>query len=197
MAIDPYLYPFTQVLKNLAGIEDSNRLQQFEAVSTAYRISELSLSPISGKFDATHLQRIHRHIFQDVYSWAGEFRTVNMRKEGEFWFCRREFIEQSLIDLSGKLSGENQLKATTPEQFGSRAGYYMSELNAIHPFREGNGRTQREFIRVLGLRAGLSVNWAQVTQQEMYRVSIASFQRGDHRLLGDLIVGITTVLNSR
>ena len=120
-----------------------------------------------------------------------------MRKEGEFWFCRHEFIERSLIDLSGKLSGENQLRATTPEQFGSRAGYYMSELNAIHPFREGNGRTQREFIRVLGLQVGLSVNWAQVTQQEMYRVSIASFQRGGHRLLGDLIVGITTVLNSR
>lgn len=197
MAIDPYVYPLTNVLRNLAGIEDSNRLQQFEAVSTAYRISQMGLSPISGKFDATHLRRIHRQIFQDVYSWAGEFRTVDMRKEGEFWFCRREFIERSLIDLAGQLSGENQLRAATPEHFGSRAGYYMSELNAIHPFREGNGRTQREFIRLLALQAGLSVNWARVTQQEMLGVSIASFQRGDHRLLGDLIIRITTALNSQ
>jgi cell filamentation protein len=157
----------------------------------------LRFNPIPGAFDAPHLQRIHRHILQDVYPWAGEFRTVDMRKEGEFWFCRREFIEQSLIDLFNKLSGENKLKATMPEQFGSRAGYYLSELNAIHPFREGNGRAQREIIRELGLHAGLHVNWARVLQQEMYAVSVASFQKGDHRLLGDLITRITTVLDSQ
>ena len=157
----------------------------------------MRFNPIPGAFDAPHLQRIHRHILQDVYPWAGEFRTVDMRKEGEFWFCRREFIEQSLIDLFNKLSGENKLKATMPEQFGSRAGYYLSELNAIHPFREGNGRAQREFIRELGLHAGLHVNWARVLQQEMYAVSVASFQKGDHRLLGDLITRITTVLDSQ
>ena len=114
MATDPDVYPETDVLKNLAGIEDPNRLQQFEAVSTAYRMSELRFNPIPGAFDAPHLQRIHRHIFQDVYSWAGKPRTVDIRKEGEFWFCRHEFIEQSLIDLFTKLSGENKLKATTP-----------------------------------------------------------------------------------
>ena len=195
MATDPYVYPGTNVLKNLAGTEDQKRLQQFEAVSTAHRISELQFNPIPGAFDAPHLQRIHQFIFQDVYLWAGEFRTVDIRKEGEFWFCRREFIEPSLIDLFNMLSGEHKLKATTPEQFGSRAGYYMSELNAIHPFREGNGRAQREFIRELGFYAGVRVNWALVTQQEMYSVSVASFQKGDHRLLGDLIAKITTVLD--
>jgi len=193
MATDPYVYPGTNVLKNLAGIEDHIRLQQFEAVSTAHRISELGFNPIHGAFDALHLQRIHQSIFQDVYPWAGEFRTVDIRKEGEFWFCRHEFIDRSLIALFNKLDGENGLKEASPAQFGSRAGYYMSELNAIHPFREGNGRAQREFIRELGSHAGLRVNWAQVTQQEMYSVSIASFQKGDHRLLGDLIAKITTV----
>ncbi len=197
MAIDPYFYPDTNVLKNLAGIEDPNRLQQFEAVSTAQRISELSFNPVPGAFDVPHLQRIHQHIFQDVYSWAGEFRTVGIRKEGGFWFCLLEFIEPSLIDLFDKLSGENKLKATTQEQFGSRAGYYMSQLNAIHPFREGNGRAQREFIRELGLHAGLHVNWAQVTQQEMDSVSKASFQKGDYRIMGDLITRITAVLDLR
>jgi cell filamentation protein len=195
MATDPYLYPGTNVLKNLVGIENHKRLQQFEAISTAHRISELRFNPIPGAFDASHLQRIHHHIFQDVYDWAGEFRTIDIRKEGEFWFCRREFIEQSLIDLCNQLSGENKLRNTTPEQFGSRSGYYMSELNAIHPFREGNGRVQREFIRELGLYAGMHVNWALVTQQEMYSASIASFQKGDHHLLGDLIAKITTVLD--
>jgi cell filamentation protein len=195
MATDPYVYPDTNVLKNLAGIEDSNRLRQFEAVSTAHRISELSFNPVPGVFDAPHLQRIHRYIFQDVYPWAGEFRTVDMRKEGEFWFCRCEFIGQSLIDLFSRLSVENKLRAIAPNQFGSRAGYYMSELNAIHPFRDGNGRAQREFIREIGLQAGMRVNWALVAQREMDSVSKAGFQKGDHRLMGDLITRITTVLD--
>ncbi|HTC92030.1 MAG TPA: Fic family protein [Terriglobales bacterium] len=194
MATDPYVYPGTNILKNLAGIEDSNRLQQFEAISTAHRISVLRFHPMPGVFDASHLQRIHRSIFQDVYSWAGEFRTVDIRKEGEFWFCRHQSIEQSLLDLFTALLSENQLKETTRAQFGSRAGYYMSELNAIHPFREGNGRTQREFIRELGLHVGFEVNWSLVTQKEMHSVSVASFKKGDHRLLGKLIARITTVL---
>jgi cell filamentation protein len=195
MATDPYLYPGTNVLNNLAGIEDPKRLQHFEAVSTAHRISELRFNPILGAFDTPHFQRIHWHIFQDVYFWAGEFRTIDIRKEGQFWFCRREFIEQSLIDLFSQLSSENKLRNTLPKPFGSRAGYYMTELNAIHPFREGNGRVQREFIRELGLHAGMHVNWVLVTQQEMYSASIASFQKGDHHLLGDLIAKITTVLD--
>src|SRR5947209_656237 len=90
MATDPYVYPGTNTLRNLAGIEDHDRLQQFEAVSTADRISELRVSPVAGIFDTAHLQRIHHHIFQDVYPWAGKFRTIDIRKEAEFWFCRPE-----------------------------------------------------------------------------------------------------------
>lgn len=195
MVTDPYVYPGTNVLKNLAGIEDHDQLQQFEAVSTADRISELHVKPISGAFDISHIQHIHRHIFQDLYAWAGEFRTVDIRKEGEFWFCRHEFIEQSLSDLFDKLAREKKLAGIMPKEFGSRAGYYMSELNAIHPFREGNGRSQREFIRELGLDAGVAVDWTQVTRQEMYAASVASFQSGDYRAFGDLIAKITTRLD--
>jgi cell filamentation protein len=195
MAIDPYVYPGTNVLKNLAGIDDQDRLQRFEAVSTAHRISELRFSPVRGAFDLTHLRRIHQHIFQDVYPWAGEFRTVDIRKEGDFWFCRHEFMEQTLSELFERLSSENELRNTTPNQFAPRAAFYLGELNAIHPFRDGNGRVQREFIRELGLSAGLRVDWAQVTQEEMYRASIASFQNADLRPLEDLIFRITTVLD--
>lgn len=192
MATDPYVYPGSNVLKNLAGIEDRDRLQQFEAISTADRISELHVRPIPGGFDISHLQRIHRHIFQDVYAWGGEFRTVDIRKEGEFWFCRHEFIEQSLRDLFNRLSAEDHLKGSTPSQFGPRAGYYMNEVNAIHPFREGNGRAQREFVRELGLNTGLRVDWARVTQQEMYEASVAGFKKGDSQLMGEIIARITT-----
>jgi cell filamentation protein len=196
MATDPYVYPGTTVLKNLAGIEDHDRLQQFEAVSTADRISELSFKPIAGPFDIDHLQRIHLHIFQDVYAWAGQFRTVDIRIEGEFWFCRHEFIATTLLDLLNKMRGESTLRNLTPQQFGERAGYYLSELNAIHPFREGNGRTQREFIRELGLNAGLDVDWRRVTAAEMRAASVAGFQEGDSQPMGNLIAKITTATRS-
>ena len=193
MATDPYVYPGTNTLRNLLEIEDHDRLQHFEAVSTAYRISELRLSPLAGSFDTAHLQRIHHHIFQDVYSWAGQFRTVDIRKEGEFWFSRHEFIPQALAELFDKLKAENNLRKKGPHEFGARTGYYLTELNAIHPFREGNGRAQREFIRELGLHAQLSVDWTRATRDEMYSASIAGF-RGDSHPMGDLITRITTAL---
>jgi cell filamentation protein len=193
MATDPYVYPGTNILRNLLEIEDLDRLQQFEAVSTAYRISELRLSPLAGSFNTAHLQRIHHHIFQDVYSWAGQFRTVDIRKEGEFWFCRHEYIPEALAELFDKLKAENNLRNRDPHEFGARAGYYLTELNAIHPFREGNGRAQREFIRELGLHAQLSVDWTRTTRDEMYSASIAGF-RGDSHPMGDLIMRITSAL---
>jgi cell filamentation protein len=194
MATDPYVYPGTNVLKNLAGIEDHDRLQQFEAVSSADRISELRFKPIAGLFDTDHLQRIHQHIFQDVYAWAGEFRTVDIRLEEEFWFCRHEFIAKTLTDLFDKLRGENALTKTTPQQFGARAGYYLTEINAIHPFREGNGRTQREFIRILGLGAGMDVDWRRATRAEMIAASVAGFQKGYSQPMEVLITKITTAI---
>lgn len=193
MATDPYVYPGSNVLKNLAGIQDHARLQQFEAISTADRLSELSIKPVPGLFDLPHLKHIHRHIFQDVYAWAGEFRTIDIRKEAEFWFCRQQFIESSLKNLFNKLSSENNLKGATPLQFGSRAGHYLCEINAVHPFREGNGRAQREFIRELGLNAGLHVDWMRVTRDEMYAASITGFQKGDSRPMEALITKIVSV----
>lgn len=114
MVTDPYVYPGSGVLKNLPGIDDRDRLERFEAIATAYRISELRFIPIRGTLDLTGFQHIHWHIFQDLYAWAGEFRTVDIRKEGEFWFCRHEFIVQSLSDLFARLKTEGELKHTTP-----------------------------------------------------------------------------------
>jgi fido (protein-threonine AMPylation protein) len=100
---------------------------------------------------------------------------------------------QALAELFDKLKAENNLRNGGPLEFGARAGYYLTELNAIHPFREGNGRAQREFIRELGLHARLSVDWTRATRDEMYSASVAGF-RGDSHPMGDLISRITTAL---
>lgn len=181
------MYPGTNVLQNLKGLREREALEQFEADATWRRTFQLIMSPISGRFDTAHLQAIHRHLFQDVYAWAGQFRTVNISKPGETWFARTEFIEPALDGLMGHLAGEQYLRGLPVEPFAERCGYYLSELNAIHPFREGNGRTQREFMRQLALLAGYRLLWSRITAEQMTDASRRSFNQGEHSALATLI----------
>lgn len=123
----------------------------------------LSIGPclvMSGAFDTKHLQAIHWHIFQDVYSWAGEVRTVNISKSGDF-FGLNQYIVSTLDKTFADLQRERYLgRLSLLTAFCNRAAHYFGEINAIHPFREGNGRTQREFIRQLALRNGYATDWS-------------------------------------
>lgn len=85
--MDPYVYPGTNVLRNLRGIRDPEELSKLEGIATARRLAELARNPVHGKFDARHLQAIHKYIFQDICAWAGEFRTVNTSRAGQFPFA--------------------------------------------------------------------------------------------------------------
>jgi cell filamentation protein len=144
--MDPYLYPGTDVLKNLRDIRNPGILDRFEAEATARRIVELIHSPAQGRFDTAHLRAIHQHVFQDVYLWAGQFRTVNISKDGHL-FGAAGFIEGALRDVFQKLFQESYLRELDGKAFSHRVGFYLGEINSAHPFRERNGRAQREFIR--------------------------------------------------
>lgn len=168
--MDPYVYPETTVLRNLRDIRDAEQLSKFEAIATTRRTVELEHEPIAGRFDARHLQAIHHYIFQDVFEWAGDFRTVDISKSGDP-FAFHQHIVSSLEKMCGELKREWHLAGSDLEHFASRGAYYLGELNAIHPFREGNGRTQREFIRELGLQSGLMLDWSQVSREEMIEAS--------------------------
>ena len=183
---DPYLYPGTSVLKNLRVLTDSNLLGSFEARRTHRRLAELIDAPLPGGFDIAHLKAIHRHIFQDVYEWAGQFRTVNLSKGGHL-FGLPTFLEPALQQILAKLVTENRLVDLDAEVFANRAAYYLGELNAAHPFREGNGRTQREFIRELGLKAGHYIDWRATTAEKMIEASRLSHLSGDSSLFAGLI----------
>ena len=154
---DPYTYPGTDVLQNFLEIRDPQQLAAFEANATAARLIELDERPLVGRFDVAQLKSIHQYIFQDVYRWAGEFRTVNISKGGHL-FGVATFIEPALEGVLRKLADERHLKALDARKFATRAGYYMGQINAIHPFRDGNGRTQREFIRELAVQAGFVID---------------------------------------
>jgi cell filamentation protein len=183
---DPYLYPGTSVLKNLRGLTDPDLLARFEARRTHRRIAELIDAPIAGSFDLAHLKAIHRHIFQDVYEWAGQFRMVNISKGGHL-FGLAAFLEPALRQTVEKLAAENYLVDLDAALFAGRAAWFLGELNAAHPFREGNGRTQREFIRELGLKAGHYIDWRATTIEEMTNASRSSHVSGDASLFASLL----------
>lgn len=168
-----YCYPDSDVLINKMGIRDMERLRQMEKRLTMLRILELVDSPIQGKFDLRHLQLIHEYIFQDVYVWAGKIRKVDIAKGN--MFCNVKFIESQAEEIFGKLREENYLSGLGEEEFSVRLAYYFSEINALHPFREGNGRSQREFIRTLTLHNGYVINFAKVSREEMIKASESSF----------------------
>jgi len=183
---DPYLYPGTNVLKNLRGLTDPEPLARFEARGTHRRIAELIDTPVPGRFDLAHLKAIHRYIFQDVYEWAGEFRTVNISKGGHL-FGVAAFLEPALQQTVEKLAAENYLVDLDAAPFAGRAAWFLGEVNAAHPFREGNGRTQREFLRELGLKAGHYMDWRATTIEEMTNASRLSHVSGDASLFARLL----------
>ena len=183
---DPYLYPGTNILKNLRSLTDPDLLERFEARRTHRRIAELIDTPVAGRFDAAHFKAIHRHIFQDVYEWAGQFRTVNISKGGHLFGLAR-FLEPVVQQILEKLVAENYLGGLDAATFADRAAYFLGEINAAHPFREGNGRTQREFLREVALRAGHYIDWRETTLREMTEASRLSHVSGDRSRFAVLI----------
>jgi cell filamentation protein len=188
MSPDPYVYPGPTVLKNIPGIRNQEILDRFEADRVGQRSLELIECPLSGLFDIEHLQGIHRYLFQDVYEWAGEFRTVDIAK-GNSYFAHVPYIESTLKDLVEKLSEERHLRGLDQERFASRVAEILGTLNAVYAFREGNGRTQREFVRELAYKNSYWIDWNKIPRQELYKASDASFMRGDSTLFEKLLKG--------
>jgi len=168
-----YCYPDSDVLINKLDIRDLDKLYVFERKLTMLRLLELQDNPIIGKFDFKHLQAIHKYIFQDIYDWAGKVRTVDIAKGN--MFCNVRFIETQANEIFTKLKTEKYLVGFEEEIFIKRLAFYLSEINALHPFREGNGRSQREFIRSLALKNGYLIHFDRVSGNEMLSASQKSF----------------------
>ncbi|MEB8638184.1 Fic family protein, partial [Bacillus cereus] len=160
-----YTYPDSDVLVNLADIRDAQTLHDFERGRTALRHIELNVIPIKGNFDLEHLKAIHKHLFQDVYSWAGQLRTVNIGKNG-FMFCDYQQFDRHADYVFGQLKRDNFLKNLSPDAFAKKAAYYYQEINFGHYFREGNGRSIRTFFEQLSREAGYELDWSLVPKKE-------------------------------
>lgn len=179
---DPYSVAGADILKNKLGITDAQELQQAERRLTALRIIELRQKPIPGKFDLDHLKKIHKHIFQDLYKWAGQVRTVNISK-GDV-FCLPEHIGSAGKEIFDKLAKADYSKGLSADQFAEKAGALLSDINHLHPFREGNGRTQREFVLQVARNAGYNLEWSKITDERMIEASKESMRGRDDKLVG-------------
>lgn len=168
-----YCYPNSNVLKNKLDIMDATKLQKVETQLVLIKLYELRQKGITGDFSPRHLIAIHLFIFGDLYPFAGKFRTENIAKD-HFRFAEWEFIEEELNRLTRQLQAEDYLAGLSKEDLAKRLAYYLSELNVLHPFREGNGRTIREFIRQLALRNGYLFNLTKISAQDMLEASIQS-----------------------
>jgi cell filamentation protein len=179
---DPLCYPGTNVLRNLLDIEDPQLLEETELALFLTRADEPS--PI-GDFGVDHYLSLHRHLFQDVFPWAGEIRTIRIGKDGN-WFCYPEYIMSELERVFAELGDPDALGRMAAPDFARHAAHFLAELNAVHPFREGNGRTQLSFLAMLIEHAGFSFNDETLEQNRVMRAMIESFS-GDETLLISLV----------
>lgn len=169
-----YCYPNSFILKNKLNITDEKELKQAEREITSLRTAQALVERIDGKFDFEHLKEIHRFLFGDIYDWAGMVRNVNIAKGNQF--CRFDFIEEQMEELLSKLKKENYLlDCKVKFDLAKRLAYYLGEINAIHPFREGNGRSQRMFIEYLSFHVGYQFDFMKITSQEMLEASVNAF----------------------
>lgn len=168
-----YCYPGTSVLINDRDIKDRDRLEAFERKLTQARLAQLQLHPIPGRFDFDHYLAIHEFLFRGIYPFAGQVRRENISK-GAARFAACQFIESAAAELFRCLELEHHLRGASAEHFSARAAHHMGEINALHPAREGNGRTQREFVRTLALNAGFQLDWARLDKDELLLASIRS-----------------------
>ena len=167
--IDPdftYTDPISGLLRNLQGITDPEVLLFVESGAVTKRLQELYQTPIKIKC-VDSLFEIHRHLFQDIYSWAGKKRTVEISKDGKQFFPTSHFdnafryIDQ-IINEFKKIPKENK------KLLAEKLAEILDNVNYLHPFREGNGRTQREFLRLLALEKGLTLNLNPPDEKSVY-----------------------------
>jgi len=185
-ADDTYCYPGTDVLRNKAEITNAEDLDAYEGELSTLRSIEILENPVAGQFDLAHLQRIHLALFQDVYDWAGKIRTVDISR-GNSRFANVRFIESAANDIFNKLARENWLKGLDADALSKRLAHYLSEINALHPFREGNGRVQRIFISQLSQSADFQLDYSDLEQVQIYQAMELAFN-GDESILANLIL---------
>lgn len=172
--IDPYLDPETGLLKNLLNLRDADSLRRAEADYSTLGLVTLLQSDYALSYEPADLSNIHFELFGAVYPWAGEFRTVEIRKgrgsESPI-FMPSSNIERSLSIFLAELDDADRLVGLEDDEFCRSLASRFNDLNYIHPFREGNGRTQRVFWSLVANEGGRRIDWPSISGPELDHAS--------------------------
>lgn len=185
---DPYLYPGLNVMRNRLNIHQADRLAQAAYALTALRAATLNLGPPARGLP--HLCAIHRHLYQDIFSWAGEIRKVDIY-QGDTRFCHFAYIEKEGNSLMQDLEEEGYLAGLEAEAFIARLSHYYCEINVLHPFRIGNGIVQRVFFEQLAIHAGYQLSW-QGIEPDVWASANQSGAMGDLTALNAIFAKVVS-----
>lgn len=164
-----YTYPNSIVIKNKLNIKEPKQLEEYERQMVSFKLATIRNQKKITSFDSQHLKWIHYYLFCDIYEFAGQYREENITKEN-FMFAQYEYLEENVDQILNQINVA-ELKKCDFEEKLKKISYYMTELNVLHPFREGNGRAIREFIRQLLNEIGLDIDFSKIKYSEIVRVS--------------------------
>jgi cell filamentation protein len=168
-----YCYADSDVLKNKLGIRDRDELKRAEEEFTAVKQFVLLQEPIKGRFTKAHLMHIHRFLFEDLYPFAGRIRREQISK-GDTMFYPPDLIDRELRRVFDTIHRDKLLLERNRGKQLQNLSYVMAELNMIHPFREGNGRSIRELIRCMALEYGIHLNWGNTDRDTLLNAAVRS-----------------------
>jgi len=181
---DPYTYPGTDILRNRLGIIDDATLNEAERRLTLARGAQAARQTFPASADG--YRTLHKHLFQDLYDWAGDDRSVNIAKGGSS-FAAPLYIARELEKLFADMAAKNGFRGLARDEFFDRLGNHINELNAIHPFREGNGRTMRHHAAHIAREAGHPIRIASIDKTLWMDASRHGFLMGDHRAMASVL----------
>jgi cell filamentation protein len=183
---ESYCYPGTNILRNKLGIRDDNVLTIAEREITSLKLLKIYNMAEINEFNFETLCKIHKIIFEDIYEWAGQIRRGDFLSKGNSIFCKGQYIVKNARIIFDNIINENNLCGLNKSKFIERIAYYMGEINALHPFREGNGRTAREYFRQLSLNAKYTLDFSKTEKEKLLTADIEAFNGKYDKLINIL-----------
>lgn len=180
-ALQDGCYEGTTVLINKYGLQDGETLARIEAVVVPAKAAMWDTEPKMETFDFTHYRAIHQWLFSDLYDWAGQVRMVDLTKKGTR-FCPAKEINHMAQEIFHRLREKSYFSGLPKTEFVAQLSDFYQRTNELHPFREGNGRTQRLFLSQLCRHTGYRLDFSQIDIDLLIIASIQAYQGTDHLL---------------
>ena len=165
-----YTYKNSSVLKNKLNITTEEKLKEYETKMVALKLASIDKADFKRTYDEEHLKAIHKYLFEDVYDFAGQYRLENITKDN-FIFSQYQYIDENIKEVFKKTNIQS-LEDLPFEELIIKLSDFMTDLNVLHPFREGNGRATREFICEFLDKLGFEINWFEIDYNDILRASM-------------------------